>query len=155
MDAFHDTDLQLAKQIQAKSVRFYFVRTQIDCTLEKEKTRLDKVLTECEEKEAIEKVKSNIKVQLTTNLLPNNVIFVISTLMRKCDKTDNRHKFEFPAFQNHLIEMFDKEKQNALIMTLYPLATEGIHLKCDALRKRIWWASSLSGVGGKLIHTTF
>ncbi len=69
--------------------------------------------------------------------------------MRKFDGTDNRNKYEFADFQNNLLSSFDKEKQNALIMTLFPLAKEGIKLKCDLLRARIWVVSTFSGVCGK------
>ena len=42
----------------------------------------------------------------------------------------------------------NQEKKNALIFTLIPLNIEGIKIKAKALRKRVFFASALSGLSG-------
>ena len=70
----------------------------------------------------------------------------LSALMSKYMKIDNRTKYEFPKFQDSLVNLIaEKEKQNTLIMALFPLARDGIERKCKLLERRIYLKATLRG----------
>lgn len=54
---FHDTDLQLAKQLAKRNIRYYFVRTKIDEAFRNYETKIDRRLLPKDEDEVISVLK--------------------------------------------------------------------------------------------------
>ena len=151
---FTENDLKIAKKISEVSRNYFFVRTKFDLDITGERKRIGRTLNANDMSELSKNIKEEIRLNLAGNKLPGRNLYTISADMEKYIDNDkevivnNTHKYDFPDLQNNILNCFNNEKKNALVLSLIPLGEEGFKLKYDVLRKRIPYLTAISGIIG-------
>ena len=142
---FHEDDLWLAQEIRKRGKNFFLIRTKLDVDIDNRSRFFKRPLKSQEEEEIKNRITDECKRQLKANNLPNDRVYLISSLIYN---PDNRHKWDFPALQEDILGYLEGEKKNAFLMLVTPRAENLLKIKSDYLRSRINKVAVLCGVTG-------
>ncbi|XP_062916592.1 interferon-inducible GTPase 5-like [Mobula hypostoma] len=130
---FKENDVKLAKEIKRLGKKFYFVRSKIDFDLYN--TRNEK--GDFNEKEELEKIRSDCVRRLAEAGFPDSPVFLISGKMPK--------HFDFIRLNERLEGDLNNVKKRIFVLALPNLSVEIVQKKSKILRKFIWMFATLSG----------
>uniref|UniRef100_W5LSH0 Immunity-related GTPase family, e4 n=1 Tax=Astyanax mexicanus TaxID=7994 RepID=W5LSH0_ASTMX len=127
---FKENDLILAKDIQKRKKRFYFIRSKIDNDIDNEKKK--KTFNK-------EKTLSEIKKDCQESLkeLGDPPVFLINS--------DNLSEFDFEKLVSTLNSELPEHKQYALLQSAPVTSVAMLEKKVDMFKKLIWAAAVVSG----------
>ncbi|XP_045187842.2 T-cell-specific guanine nucleotide triphosphate-binding protein 2-like [Mercenaria mercenaria] len=123
---FTEEDLWLAKQIQERKKRFYFVRTNIDIDIYNDSRAHPK-------SHSAQDVMGKVRQDCHTNLDAADIEAPLVFLIDNHDKL----KYEFGQLELQLLQDSDSLKMEAIALSLSVLTSEVLQKKKDVLEKRI------------------
>ncbi|XP_041359190.1 T-cell-specific guanine nucleotide triphosphate-binding protein 2-like, partial [Gigantopelta aegis] len=133
---FSTNDVWLAKEIDKRGKRFFFIRTKIDEAMENEQqirggdfsasAVLDKIIKDCQ---------NNFKAAQLTD----TSVFCISNY--------HREMWQFEELMEQLIVALPEMKRISLVLSIGPVSKQVIRQKIRYLKDRIWKKSTLSTLG--------
>ena len=141
-ERFTENDLWLAKQVESKGKKFYFIRNKVDQDIRNELYDHPKLFDEAT---LIEKLRQNCLDNLQNAGLKMSPVFIISSHLI------NKEKWEFSIAIQKLVTDLPVNKQEALLLSLSGtsiLTEEMIDMKRKYLTKRIAKVSALAALGG-------
>ena len=141
-ERFTDNDMWLAKQIDSKGKKFYFIRSKVDQDIRNEKHDYPELFAE---EKLIEKLRQNCKENLRNAGFENAPVFIISGCL------NHKDKWEFSNAIEKVTTDLPVRKQEAILLSLTDASTltEGmIDRKKQYLAARNRKVSMLAALGG-------
>lgn len=121
---FTDEDLWLAREVQSRSKKFYFIRTCIDSDI----SSMTRRNPETNANDLQKSVREDIKANLRKAKIVNPMIFLVDNLAP--------HAYEFQNVDQQLLQDCDDIKREALVFSLSNMTTKAFLKKKEELKKR-------------------
>ncbi|XP_066494162.1 uncharacterized protein [Tiliqua scincoides] len=134
---FTENDAKLAREIQKRKKKFYFVRSKIDVDLGNERRKRG-----FREERTLERIRNDCEQHLEQRGQPTPRVFLISRW--------DLDRYDFSLLQLTLVEELDDLKSQVLIMAMPAFSKEILEKKKKTMKKVIWLQALLSGALGAI-----
>ncbi|XP_066494376.1 interferon-inducible GTPase 5-like [Tiliqua scincoides] len=134
---FTENDAKLAREIQKRKKKFYFVRSKTDVDLGNESRKRN-----FREERTLERIRNDCEQHLEQRGQSTPRVFLISRW--------DLDKYDFPLLQMTLEEELDDLKSQVLIMAIPAFSKEILEKKKKTMKKLIWMQALLSGALGAI-----
>ncbi|XP_016045500.1 interferon-gamma-inducible GTPase 10-like [Erinaceus europaeus] len=127
---FTPNDTQLCVAIKKMRKNFYFVRTNVDSDLDKERVRKCRPLSPEEKKHVLQKIKTDCVTNLQKTKVTNSPVFLVSSF--------EVSGYDFPDLQTTLLRELPAYKRHIFMLSLPAVVEATMDRKSNSLKQKIW-----------------